>query len=60
MSAGETLRLSKTSNANGVPREIADQRVRDRIRNDLDTTLVIEAAAGTGKTTALWSIGSSR
>jgi ATP-dependent helicase/nuclease subunit A len=31
----------------------ADQRVRDRIRDDLDTTLVIEAAAGTGKTTAL-------
>ena len=28
-------------------------RVRDRIRNDLDTTLVVEAAAGTGKTTAL-------
>jgi ATP-dependent helicase/nuclease subunit A len=32
---------------------IADQKVRDRIRDDLDTTLVIEAAAGTGKTTAL-------
>src|SRR5215469_631464 len=31
----------------------ADQRVRDRIRDDLDTTLIIEAAAGTGKTTAL-------
>src|SRR6266404_3427747 len=31
----------------------SDQRVRDRIRDDLDTTLVIEAAAGTGKTTAL-------
>lgn len=31
----------------------ADQRVRDRIRTDLDTTLIIEAAAGTGKTTAL-------
>src|ERR1700687_3685280 len=30
-----------------------DQRARDRIRDDLDTTLVIEAAAGTGKTTAL-------
>jgi len=25
----------------------SDQRVRDRIRDDLDTTLVIEAAAGT-------------
>ena len=33
----------------------ADQRVRDRIRTDLDTTLIIEAAAGTGKTTALVS-----
>ncbi len=32
---------------------LADQQVRDRIRNDLDTTLVVEAAAGTGKTTAL-------
>jgi ATP-dependent helicase/nuclease subunit A len=31
----------------------ADQRVRDRIRQDLDTTLIIEAAAGTGKTTEL-------
>jgi ATP-dependent helicase/nuclease subunit A len=30
-----------------------DQHVRDRIRDDLDTTLIIEAAAGTGKTTAL-------
>ena len=32
---------------------IADQAVRDRIRDDLGATLVIEAAAGTGKTTAL-------
>ncbi|MGH7905066.1 MAG: UvrD-helicase domain-containing protein [Candidatus Binataceae bacterium] len=32
---------------------LADQTVRDRIRFDLDATLVIEAAAGTGKTTAL-------
>jgi ATP-dependent exoDNAse (exonuclease V) beta subunit len=31
----------------------ADQKVRDRIRRDLDTTLIIEAAAGTGKTTEL-------
>lgn len=31
----------------------SDQRVRDRIRDDLDTTLLVEAAAGTGKTTAL-------
>jgi len=32
---------------------LADQSARDRIRNDLDTTLVVEAAAGTGKTSAL-------
>ncbi len=30
-----------------------DQHVRERIRHDLGTTLIIEAAAGTGKTTAL-------
>ncbi len=35
------------------PTVISDQAVRDRIRDDLDATLVIEAAAGTGKTTAL-------
>src|SRR5689334_13755504 len=34
-------------------RELADRRTRDRIRDDLDTTLIVEAAAGTGKTTAL-------
>jgi len=32
---------------------LADQSARDRICNDLETTLVVEAAAGTGKTTAL-------
>ena len=32
---------------------LADQDARDRIAHDLDTTLVVEAAAGTGKTTAL-------
>jgi ATP-dependent exoDNAse (exonuclease V) beta subunit len=32
---------------------LADQKARDRIREDLATTLVVEAAAGTGKTTAL-------
>jgi ATP-dependent helicase/nuclease subunit A len=30
-----------------------DQQARDRIRLDLDTTLLVEAAAGTGKTTSL-------
>jgi hypothetical protein len=36
-----------------VTPSLADQAARDRIRTDLDTTLVVEAAAGTGKTTAL-------
>ncbi|HKA29897.1 MAG TPA: UvrD-helicase domain-containing protein [Candidatus Binatia bacterium] len=35
----------------GVP--LADQADRDRIRDDLSATLLVEAAAGTGKTTAL-------
>jgi ATP-dependent helicase/nuclease subunit A len=32
---------------------LGDQQARDRIRQDLDTTLIVEAAAGTGKTTEL-------
>ena len=32
---------------------LADQPARDRIRRDLDTTLIVEAAAGTGKTSEL-------
>lgn len=36
-----------------MPTVNEDQIARDRIRDDLDTTLVVEAAAGTGKTTAL-------
>jgi ATP-dependent helicase/nuclease subunit A len=32
---------------------INDTDARDAIRNDLDTTLIVEAAAGTGKTTEL-------
>ena len=31
----------------------ADRAARNAIRDDLDTTLIVEAAAGTGKTTAL-------
>ncbi|MEW6270465.1 MAG: UvrD-helicase domain-containing protein, partial [Thermodesulfobacteriota bacterium] len=34
---------------------LADAAARERIARDLDTTLVVEAAAGTGKTTALVS-----
>ena len=33
--------------------ELVDHEARARIANDLDATLVVEAAAGTGKTTAL-------
>ena len=33
--------------------ELADHPARERIRNDLKDALVVEAAAGTGKTTAL-------
>ena len=36
-----------------TPPSLADHAARDRIANDLDATLVVEAAAGTGKTTAL-------
>ena len=32
---------------------LADQEARDLIRTALDSTLVVEAAAGTGKTTEL-------
>src|SRR5580698_5026897 len=32
---------------------LADQVAREHIRSDLDTTLIVEAAAGTGKTTEL-------
>src|SRR5262249_12156536 len=37
----------------GDAMRLADQQARDRIRTDLDTTVVVEAAAGTGKTTEL-------
>lgn len=43
--------MEKTSAVKEQP--LADQEARDRIRNDLDTSLVVEAAAGTGKTSAL-------
>ncbi len=37
----------------GVPRLPPDNAARERAANDLDTTLLVEAAAGTGKTTLL-------
>ena len=40
-----------TTRPDGTP--LADAEARRRIEQDLDTTLVVEAAAGTGKTTAL-------
>ncbi len=36
-----------------MSRPLVDQSARDAIRDSLDETLVVEAAAGTGKTTAL-------
>jgi ATP-dependent exoDNAse (exonuclease V) beta subunit len=36
-----------------VTAPLADQPARDRIRRDLDATLVVEAASGTGKTSEL-------
>jgi len=36
-----------------VDQPAPDQTARDRIRHDLDTTLLVEAAAGTGKTASL-------
>ncbi|TMQ47507.1 MAG: ATP-dependent deoxyribonuclease subunit A [Candidatus Eisenbacteria bacterium] len=35
------------------PAPVADHEARERIATDLDTTLIVEAAAGTGKTTQL-------
>ncbi len=37
----------------GTPPPLVDDRARARIDGDFDTTLIVEAAAGTGKTTAL-------
>ena len=38
-----------------TPAKLADQEARDAIAGELDATLMVEAAAGTGKTTALVS-----
>jgi ATP-dependent helicase/nuclease subunit A len=48
-----TLTSSALAAASSAATALADQHARDRIRNDLDATLIVEAAAGTGKTTAL-------
>ena len=36
-----------------MAREISDQAIRDRITNELDVSMLVEASAGTGKTTCL-------
>lgn len=36
-------------------KSLGDERTRDRIQHDLDTSFVVEASAGTGKTSALVS-----
>jgi ATP-dependent exoDNAse (exonuclease V) beta subunit len=43
----------KTKNEEGKKNALADDGDRDLIKSDLDSTLVVEAAAGTGKTTEL-------
>jgi len=42
-----------TVNSRKSNRQLADQLARNRIRDELSTSLVVEAAAGTGKTSAL-------
>lgn len=44
---------SRRTSEYGHVDSLVDQEGRDRIAHDLDATLVVEAAAGTGKTTAL-------
>src|SRR5215203_6910297 len=43
----------KTNKEKGDRNALADSADRDLIKNDLDSTPVVEAAAGTGKTTEL-------
>src|SRR5260221_1691815 len=52
---GEATREARSAPPAEEPRmnPLADERARQRIRGDLDSTLVVEAAAGTGKTTEL-------
>src|SRR2546425_1096787 len=50
--AGRRARAARAAGGDAM-RAVADQATRDRIRSDLDATLIVEAAAGTGKTTEL-------
>jgi ATP-dependent helicase/nuclease subunit A len=45
--------LSGEGTAPGAPPPLADQAERDRIETDLDRNILVEAGAGSGKTTAL-------
>lgn len=46
-------RAASKSSPETCSQPLADRAARDRIRKDLDTNLVVEAAAGTGKTSEL-------
>src|SRR3989441_2478565 len=50
--AGRRARAARAAGGDAM-RALADQATRDRIRDDLDASLIVEAAAGTGKTTEL-------
>jgi ATP-dependent helicase/nuclease subunit A len=53
----EEREIAAAATATPAPRSVlaplVDAEARERIRSDLDSTLVVEAAAGTGKTTEL-------
>ena len=47
------MRAPRTKKASAAHDRAPDQEARDAIRDDLGTTLLVEASAGTGKTTCL-------
>src|SRR5919204_3807440 len=51
--AAGSAAIAGTAAEHAMTAALADASARERIRNDLDATLVVEAAAGTGKTTEL-------
>src|SRR5262249_21930027 len=53
--AGAEMTEGRFTSSPPTSRPLADGEARRRIREDLDTTFVVEAAAGTGKTTELVS-----
>ena len=52
---GEPTTPRAPAAAHSARRPLPDANARERIRSALDTTLIVEASAGTGKTTALVS-----